>query len=38
MYKVLPNKNECDNYMKLLKEATEIVADGTPNGGNGEHT
>lgn len=37
MYKVLPDKNECDNYMKLLKEATETVADGTPNGGNGEH-
>lgn len=29
MYKVLPDKNECDNYMKLLKDATETVADGT---------
>ena len=29
MYKVIPDKIECDNYMKLLKESTEIVDEGT---------
>ena len=37
MYKVIPDKQECDNYMKLLKEETEIVSEGTLNCGNGEH-
>lgn len=29
MYKVIPDKIECNNYMKLLKEAAETVAEGT---------
>lgn len=30
MYKVLPDKIECDNYMKLLKETAETAVEGTP--------
>lgn len=29
MYKVLPDKIECDNYMKLLKDTAEIAVEGT---------
>ena len=29
MYKVLPDKIECENYMKLLKETAETAVEGT---------
>lgn len=31
MYKVIPDKIECENYMKLLKETDEISVDSTLN-------